>query len=71
MYGFQNMLDFIFFVLYCICQYIDEVNEEYWQNMLIDINLCQYFINMLWINPRNTFILQNFGLKLGQYAPMT
>ena len=47
MYGFQNMLVFSFFVLYCICQYIDEVNEENWQNMLININFWQYFANIL------------------------
>ena len=40
---YYNMFIFSFFVLHCICQYIDEVNEENWQNMLININFCQYF----------------------------
>ena len=48
MYGFQNMLVFrFFFVLYCIFQYIDEVDEENWQSVLININFCQYFTNIL------------------------
>ena len=34
-YGFQNILICSFFELY-IYQYIDEVNEENWQNMFID-----------------------------------
>ena len=37
-YGFQNMIVFSFFEYFCICQYIDEVNEENWQNVLININ---------------------------------
>ena len=47
---------FSFFVLYCICQYIDEVNEGNWQNMLININFWQYFANILCINLHTTFI---------------
>ena len=37
-YGFQNMIVFSFFEYFCICQYIYEVNEENWQNVLININ---------------------------------
>ena len=45
--GCRVTLALSFFVLYCICQYIDEVNEENWQNVLININFCQYFTNIL------------------------
>ena len=41
----KNMVVFSFFVCYCFCQYIDDGNEENWQNMLTDINFCQYFMN--------------------------
>ena len=43
-----------FFVFYCFCQYIDKVNDENWQNVLININFCQYFTNILWINLHTT-----------------
>ena len=36
-----------FFVFYCFCQNIDKVNEGNWQNVLIIINFCQYFTNIL------------------------
>ena len=52
------------------CHYIDEVNEENWQNMLMNINLYQYFTSILWINLHTIFILQNFSLKLGLCVPM-
>ena len=59
-----------FFEFYCLCQYIDKVNEENWQNMLININFWQYFTNILWINLHTTFILQDLGLKLCQSVPI-
>ena len=54
------------FVFFCFYQNIDEVNEENWQNMLMNINFCQYFTNILGINLHTTFISQNFGLKRGK-----
>ena len=45
-YSFQNILIFSFFVLYCICQYIDEVSEENWQNVLL-ILILAIFTNIL------------------------
>ena len=69
-YGFREITVERFFVFYCFCQYIDKVNEENWQNVLININFCQFFTNILWINLHTTFILQNFGLKLCQCVPM-
>ena len=63
-YGFWDTAVERFFVFYCFCQYIDKVNEENWQNMLININFWQYFTNSLWVNLHTTFIFQNFGLKL-------
>ena len=38
---------YAWFQLYCFCQYIDEVDEENWQNMLINIHFCQYFACMI------------------------
>ena len=38
-YGFQNVFVFSFFVLYCVCQYIDD--------MYITNTFCQYFTNIL------------------------
>ena len=64
------MVVFSFVVYYHFCQYIDEGNEENLQNMLININFCQYFANILWMNLHTTFILQNFGLKFCKWGPM-
>ena len=60
--------DSLYFIVFA--NILIKLNEENWQNMLININFGQYFTNILWINLHTTFILQNFGLKLCQSVPI-
>ena len=43
MHGFWEIAVESFFVFHCFCQFIDKVNEESWQSVLININ----FANIL------------------------
>ena len=67
-YGFQNMFVFSFFVLYCICQYIDEVNEENWQNMLIKgvLHPWALFLKPLCIFPKDKATSDKVSYGSGQ-----
>ena len=47
---------------------MDEVNEENWSNVLININLCQYLANMH--KTSCYFDFTELGLKLCQCVPM-
>ena len=45
---FWDMVVESLFVFYHFCQlYIDKINEESWQNVLMNIN---FFTNILWVN---------------------
>ena len=68
-YSFQDMLVFDFFVLYCFCQYIDNINEKNWQNVVMNMSFCQYFAKILCIKVYCIFTLKNFVLQLGQSVP--
>ena len=54
------MLVFSFFVLYYICQNIDGVNEENWQNVLINIIFLPIFYQYLMNKPSYYFYLKEF-----------
>ena len=64
------------FVHFCVSLLSNEMHKKphflfkAWVDTNLNINFCQYFTNIWWINLHTTFILQNFGLKLCQCVPM-
>ena len=67
---FEKLLlkDSLYFIVFN--QYIDDLDEENWRNMLMNINIFPIITNILWINLPTTFISQNFSMKLYQCVPM-